>query len=131
MPARILIADDEPHIRRVVEMKLQSGGHLVRATSSGAEALQTAKEYLPELVITDYKMPGGMTGVDLIMALRGCPEVAKVPVILLTGSVAVLNDLDVRLREVPFVTILSKPFSPRLLLKQVQEILDSVSTRES
>lgn len=125
MPVKILIADDEPHIRRVVELKLQGAGYLVRTVGSGAEALQAAKEFLPALIVTDYKMPGEMTGVDLIRALRASVENAEVPIILLTGSVAVLNDLDIMVRDVPRVTLLSKPFSPRLLLKRVQEILES------
>ena len=121
--SRILIADDEPHIRRVLELKLQGAGYQVRAESSGEDTLRAAQEFLPQLIVSDYKMPGAMSGVDMIKNLRKTPGVSEVPVILLTGSVAVLQDLDVSLHEVPGVTILSKPFSPRLLVKRVQEIL--------
>ncbi|MBI2434459.1 MAG: response regulator [Candidatus Hydrogenedentes bacterium] len=121
--ARILIADDEPHIRRVVELKLQSAGHQIRAEGTAAAAFRAAQEFLPELMVTDYKMPGEMTGVDLIKAVRKTVGVSEIPVILLTGSVAVLQDLTEALANVPRVTILSKPFSPRILLKTVQEIL--------
>jgi CheY-like chemotaxis protein len=121
--ARILVADDEPHIRRVLELKLAMAGYQVRAEGSAAEALRAAQEFLPQLIISDYKMPGTMTGVDLIKQLRQTPGVAEVPVILLTGSVAVLQELDVSLHNIANVTILSKPFSPRMLLKRVQEIL--------
>lgn len=121
---RILIADDEPHIRRVLELKLQGAGYDVRATSSGKEALAAAQEYLPHLVISDYKMPGDMTGVDLVLALRKIPDTLDTPIILLTGSVAVLHKLQDILGGIPQVTIQSKPFSPRTLLQQVKEILE-------
>ena len=125
MAVRILVADDEPHIRRVLELKLQGAGYTVRAESSGEDALRAAQEFLPQLIVSDYKMPGAMTGVDMIKELRRTPGVSEVPVILLTGSVAVLRDLDTSLQNVPYVTIVSKPFSPRLLLQRVQEILET------
>jgi CheY-like chemotaxis protein len=124
---RILIADDEPHIRRVLELKLQGAGFQVRATSSAKEALQAAQEFAPHLVVSDYKMPGDMTGVDLVMALRQTPATAETPIILLTGSVAVLHKLQEVLAGVPRVTILSKPFSPRTLLQQVNAILEAAA----
>jgi len=122
---RILVADDEPHIRRVLELKLQGAGFQVRAASNGPEALAAAQEYQPDLMVSDHKMPGGMTGVELIKAVRATAGITDVPIILLTGSVAVLHELDVALAGVQRVTILSKPFSPRSLLKTVQGILDT------
>lgn len=124
MAGKILIADDEPHIRRVLELKLQSAGYEVRTETSGLDALRAALEFLPQLIVSDYKMPGPMTGVDLIKELRRSPGLSETPVILLTGSVAILQDLDDALLNIPKVTILSKPFSPRLLLKKVQEIIE-------
>ena len=123
MAARILVADDEPHIRFAVELKLKTAGYEVFAASSGAAALELAKKQLPNLVVTDYRMPGEMNGIDLIRALRKTTGTSNTPIIMLTGSVAVMQELKSQLADVSNITFLAKPFSPRGLLKDVQAIL--------
>ena len=124
MPKRIVVADDEPHIRRVVELKLKGAGYEVTPVASGAAGLEAAMKVLPQLIVSDYRMPGEMNGVDLIKAVRDTPGISDTPIILLTGSVAVVQKLKGALSGVSKVTYLSKPFSPRGLLRQVTEILD-------
>ena len=120
---RVLAADDEPHIRRVVELKLKSAGYEVLAATNGAAALESAKLHKPDLIITDFQMPGELNGIDLIKAVRETPEIAETPAILLTGSVAVLKRLEDELADAAAVTLMSKPFSPRELIKQVKQLL--------
>jgi two-component system, OmpR family, response regulator len=128
---KILIADDEPHIRKVLELKLKGAGFEVRAATNGAKAFENAKEFFPALIITDYKMPGEMNGVDLIRAVRDTEGIADTPIILLTGSVAVLQTLGAELESVPKLTLMSKPFSPRQLIKVVTNIIKTEPTEET
>ena len=119
----VLTVDDEPHIRHIEELKLKNAGYEVLGAANGAAGLELAKTHQPDLILTDFQMPGDLSGIDLIKAVRATPEIAHIPVILLTGSVAVLSRLESELAEFAPVTLMSKPFSPRELIKQVKRIL--------
>ena len=121
---KVLIIDDEPHIRTVIEMKLKNAGYEVRAEANAQAALDTAKEFCPDLILTDYRMPGSMTGVDLIYEVRKTEGIEHTPFILLTGSVAVINELNSVIKDAGRVTLMPKPFSPRNLVKEVKQILE-------
>ena len=115
----ILVADDEAHIRRILELKLEGAGYDVTAVASGAAALEEAKRIVPHLILSDYQMPGEMSGLDLIREVRNTPELSEIPVILLTGSVAIIEKLKMVLPDVGKVTYMAKPFSPRKLLREI------------
>lgn len=79
--SRVLVVDDEPQITRVLKTVLSSQGYEVRTAAEGETALASFKEWLPELVITDLKMPH-MDGVELCKRIR---EVSpNVPIIVLS-----------------------------------------------
>lgn len=85
MPApRILVADDDAWILRMVTTVLEKRGYVVDTASDGEEALNKAIATKPDLVVTDVMMPN-MDGWALIKALRARPEFAFVPVIFLTA----------------------------------------------
>ncbi len=85
MPApRILVADDDAWILRMVTTVLEKRGYVVETASDGEEALEKAVATKPDLVVTDVMMPN-MDGWALIKALRARPEFAFVPVIFLTA----------------------------------------------
>lgn len=113
-PAHILICDDEAHILHVLSLKLREAGFDVSAAADGMEAYEIAVARPPRLVITDYLMPGG-DGLALCRRLRAHPPTAAVPLVLLTGRGSSLSDDD--LGEIDFAAILSKPFSPRDVLR--------------
>lgn len=123
MPKRILVADDEANIRRVLEFILKGAGYEVIAVANGAAAFEAAKKDLPHLIVSDYQMPGGLSGLDLIREVRRSPGLAEIPVILLTGSVAIVEKLRAALPDVGNVMYMAKPFSPRGLLKEVKAAL--------
>lgn len=131
MAVRVVAVDDEPHIRRVVELKLQSAGFEVQTATNAADGIALAERVLPDLVISDFRMPGGLTGVDLIKALRRSPGTRETPIILLTGSIALLNKLQGDLNDIPLVTLLSKPFSPRELIGVIEKILNLSAERKA
>jgi DNA-binding response OmpR family regulator len=121
--ARILVIDDEPHIREIVRLKLQSAGYDVATAESGPLGLEAAKNAPPGLIITDYNMPGGINGLELVKAIRRTEAIMQTPVIMLTGSVAVAGRIEDEIAGTPNVVLMQKPFSPRDLLKTVERVL--------
>lgn len=120
---KVVCVDDEPHIRQVITLKLTGAGYHVEAAANAREGVELVERLLPDVTISDYRMPGEWNGVDLVYQIRARPATSEIPIILLTGSVAVLNQLQEELRDVPKITLLSKPFSPRQLLRQVEQVL--------
>jgi two-component system alkaline phosphatase synthesis response regulator PhoP len=118
---KILIADDEVHIIQVVAIKLKNNGFEVITAENGQKAFELACEHKPDLVITDFQMPI-MTGLELIEKLRQNPDTASVPVIMLTARGFAIED-DIR-QSLKISDCLSKPFSPRELLQNVQQVLE-------
>jgi len=118
---KILIADDEVHIIQVVAIKLKNNGFEVITAENGQKAYELACEQIPDLIITDFQMPI-MTGLELIKNLRQNPDTASIPVIMLTARGFAIED-DVR-KDLKISDCLSKPFSPRELLQNVQQVLD-------
>jgi DNA-binding response OmpR family regulator len=116
----ILLADDEAHITHIVAQKLKSAGFSVVVARDGEEAYELAREHKPDLVITDLQMPY-MSGLELCTKLRGTPETAGTPVLMLTARGYVLDPFDVQQTNIKHV--LCKPFSARDVLARAQEIL--------
>jgi len=117
---KVLIADDEIHIIHVVAIKLRNNGYEVIAANNGAEAYDLACREHPDIVVTDYQMPF-VTGIELIEKLRANEQTKNTPVILLTArSFAISEELQ---QSLDVEECLSKPFSPKELLKTIQDIL--------
>ncbi len=117
---KVLVVDDEIHIVHVVTIKLRNNGYDVVSASDGAEAYELACSEKPDIVVTDYQMPV-MTGLELIEKLRQTEQTADVPVIMLTArSFAVEDEQKQRLK---ISKCLSKPFSPKELLRDIEDVL--------
>ena len=120
MANKVLVADDEIHIIHVVAIKLRNNGYEVIAANNGLEAYDLACREKPDIVVTDYQMPL-MTGIELITKLREDERTKDIPVILLTArSFAVTQEQQ---ESLGVASCLSKPFSPKELLKTIQDIL--------
>jgi two-component system, OmpR family, alkaline phosphatase synthesis response regulator PhoP len=120
MANKVLVADDEIHIIHVVAIKLRNNGYEVIAANNGAEAYDLACREKPDVVVTDYQMPL-MTGIELITKMREDERTKEIPVILLTArSFAVTQEQQ---ESLGVSSCLSKPFSPKELLKTIQDIL--------
>ncbi len=119
---RILIVDDEPHIRRLLATRLQVEGYDVEEACDGEEGLRTLPGFRPDLVILDLMMPGA-SGLEVLSMIRADPERRGLPVIILTAK-GQDSDRDLALAggASDFVT---KPFSPNKLLARIREILDA------
>ena len=116
----LLIAEDDPDIRELLNFRLAAAGHAVTAVEDGPSALDAAAEAAPDLVLLDVMMPG-LSGIDVCRALRARPETADLPVILLTAR---SQEADVqagfRAGADDYIT---KPFSPRELVSRINALL--------
>ena len=121
MKKRILIVDDEEDIRDVVQASLEefAGWQTILATS-GIEGLRIAKTETLDAILLDISMPD-MNGYEMCEALQIDPETQKIPVIVLTAKV-LPSDCQ-RLAELQVAGIITKPFKPITIWKQVAEIL--------
>lgn len=119
---RILVADDEPHIRRVLETLLESSGFDVDMVCDGAEALRRLSDpsLHYDLVLTDLMMPE-RTGLDVLAGLDELEHRRGLPVVVLTAKG---QDAD-RARAVALgaTDFMTKPFSPKKLLGRILQIL--------
>lgn len=117
---KVLVVDDEIHIVHVVAIKLRNNGFEVIAADNGAEGLKLALAEKPDIIVTDYQMPV-MTGLELVEQLRQNEETKDTPVIMLTArSFAIPQQQQDDLR---ISGCLSKPFSPKELLGNIEDIL--------
>ena len=117
---KILVADDESHILSVVSLKLKNAGFNVVCAHDGTEALEMAKSEKPDLLITDYHMPG-LSGLEVCQRMREQPELLKLPAIMLSARGYHLTEAE--LKQSGISQMISKPFSPRQLLATVNEVL--------
>lgn len=113
MPPRILVVDDSPTVRRIVQRTLERAGHEVRVAADGREALEQAQQQVPELVLLDFVMPH-MNGFQFCQAMRGVANLRDVPVVLMSAKADRIGDQF--LEQTGAVDAISKPFGPEALL---------------
>jgi len=116
-----LVVDDEFHIVQVVSIKLRNNGFEVITADNGLDAWKMVQEHKPDVVITDYQMPG-LTGIELIEKIRGDEKTAQTPVILLTARGFAID--DEQKQRLAVTACLSKPFSPREVLQTVENVIE-------
>ena len=120
MPARILIADDEEHLGYMIKFKLEKSGYAVDWHVNGRDALQAVKANPPALVILDVMMPG-MTGFEVLEAIKTDAALKTIPVIMLTARGQEDDTLrGINLGAADYVT---KPFRPAELLARVKRLI--------
>lgn len=128
-PAKILIVDDEPHIRRILQFLLEQAGYQVVEAGDGQQALDLLATERPDLVLLDVMMPH-MDGFAVLEQMRGERDGQCTPVIMLTArgeSTARVRGLRVGAND-----YLGKPFDQEELLARVSNLLDTFrSQREA
>lgn len=123
MPHRILLCDDEPHILLAAEIKFRRAGYEVRTAADGAEAWEMIRQWVPDILISDYQMPR-MDGIELCRRCRENDATRDLPILMLTAKGFELTQEDIP-PECRLAAVLHKPFSPRELLRCVEELLES------
>lgn len=116
-PPSILIVDDEPVNRLILESNLNKNGFATVSASSGEECLAAAQKHLPDLILLDILMPG-MNGFITCERLKGIPATRDIPVIFLSS----LSDTEQKTKgfESGGVDYVSKPFDTKELLARVR-----------
>ena len=119
-PAKILIADDEVYMLRLLEMTFKKGGYTVVSCRDGQAAVTQAASDLPQLIVLDVMMPG-LDGLGALRMLKENPATRDIPVVVLSAKGHALTRVDAVLAGA--VLFLAKPFSPNELLGEVRKIL--------
>ena len=119
MSARILIVEDHPTMREAMRLVLEGEGFDIGEASDGDQALAAVHEEPPDLVLLDMSIPG-ISGPDVLAAVKNDPATSKVRVIVVTATgeegraAAMAGGAD---------HYFTKPFSPIALLQAVEEVL--------
>lgn len=113
---KILIADDEPDILEILQFNLAQEGYTIVTAKDGADALQKAEEFLPDLMILDIMMPYH-TGLQVCNILRNRPQFRDCIIILLTA----INNEQTQINglETGADDYITKPVSPKVLTSKV------------
>ena len=118
--SRILIVEDDRDIAELVAHYLQQAGHATHVLAEGTAAGRVAHEWGAELAILDVMLPG-LSGLDICRALRSDPDLATLPLILLTARA---EEADrIRGLEIGADDYVVKPFSPREVVARVNALL--------
>jgi len=118
--AKILVADDERDIRDLIAFTLKFSGHEVVTASNGEEAYELTIKELPDLVLTDVRMPK-MNGYEACKRIKAEPATRQIPVVFLSAK-GQESEIQSGL-EAGGVEYLLKPFAPDQLMRKVSEIL--------
>ena len=115
-----MLVEDDPDIQLITRLSLEvGGGYEVRVCGSGAEAIQSAPAYAPDLIVLDVMMPG-MDGPATMDALRKLPELASTPVVFFTANTQEIVRQDLLRRGA--LDIIIKPIEPNALVAQIRSI---------
>jgi two-component system, cell cycle sensor histidine kinase and response regulator CckA len=121
----LLIVENEPAIRNLLQMSLRKNGYTVLAAESAREALEIARGHLGaiDLLITDVVMPD-MNGPELVKELAAIRPATRT--LFMSGYMNdALGDQGVSPDHANFI---QKPFSPRVIAQKVRDILDGTSS---
>ena len=117
----VLVADDEPHIGRIIKMKLEQGPFRVSLAYDGREALDILRrDHDVDLVLLDVMMPH-LSGLDVLAAMKADERLHDLPSISLTA--AGQEQQHHRARELGASEVLTQPFSPKKLYARAAELV--------
>ena len=116
--AHILTVDDEDPIRALLRQELTDAGYRISEARDGMEALDKARIEQPDLILLDIKIPR-ITGFDVVSVLKGAPETADIPIVILSGVED--RERGFRLGADGYLT---KPWDTTRLLATLAEVLD-------
>ena len=117
-PPRVLVVEDDPSVRGLLETLLTAEGYEVATASDGLAGLVKASAQRPALMLLDLMMPD-LGGIRVLEELREDPELADIPVVVVTGKIDAVAGLRALLGE---NSVFTKPFVVAELLDRVHEI---------
>jgi CheY-like chemotaxis protein len=120
---RILVVDDEAGFTKLLKFNLERTGiYEVREENQATRAAQSARIFLPDLILLDIVMPG-MDGGDVVAELRRHPQTARIPVVMLTALVARNEISRHSVAEAGELIMLGKPVDMATLTHCIEEQL--------
>ncbi len=120
----ILIADDDPLLRALLQHRLTADGHSVIALEDGSQVLEVVRTQSPDLIVLDAMMPV-MDGFELLRRLKSGPEPTEAPVLMLTALRR--EDDIISALQLGAADYLIKPFIPNELSQRILRILDAAA----
>jgi two-component system CheB/CheR fusion protein len=115
----LLVVEDSSDVLLLIRQELEWNGYQVYAAKNGSVALEIAKREIPDLIISDIKMPE-IDGYQLIRMVREVPELAKVPAIAMTGF-GMERDIEMA-RAVGYSAHLVKPIDMDQMYQLIQQL---------
>lgn len=120
MPHKLLLADDSVTIQRVIELTFADEDIQVIAVGDGKKAIASLQADRPDIVLADVGMPE-RDGYEVASFVKSNPELAHIPVLLLTGAFEPVD--EARARAVGCDGVLVKPFEPQMVINRVRDLL--------
>ena len=118
---KILIADDEPDILKVVKFRLMKAGYEVTMVVNGQEVLDCVKDLKPDLIILDYSMPV-MKGDEACQRLKSDPATKDIPILMMTASIRKVGEEEIG--DIKADEKILKPFEPDALLEIIKTLIN-------
>src|SRR5215216_4826841 len=120
MPKKLLLADDSVTIQRVIELTFAGEDVQVLTAGDGEEAIARIPTDRPDIILADIGMPK-RSGYDVSAFVKGRPELAHIPVLLLAGAFEPVD--EAKAKEVQCNGVLVKPFEPQHGIARVRELI--------
>ena len=120
MSATILVVDDDPVILQLLQVNFEMEGFTVITAADGQQGVDRTRADRPDVVVSDVMMPR-MTGIELVAELKGDPDTAAIPILLLTAK-AQQADIGAGM-DAGADDYVTKPFEPLDLVDRVNRLL--------
>lgn len=126
--SKILYAEDEPDIQKIVKLSLEKfGGYEVITCNSGIDVLKKVSDFNPNLILLDVMMPE-MDGLSTFEELRKIPQFSKTLIIFMTAKAQLEEIKNIQKNEM--VEVISKPFDPIILSSVIRNIWETTYARK-
>jgi DNA-binding response OmpR family regulator len=118
---RILMVEDQPDIRKLIRMTLEFEDFEVHEAEDGERGLEQVMAVKPDLVLLDVMLPGTLDGLEVCRRIRAHPELARLPVLMVTAR-GMATDVEAG-RAAGADEYLFKPFSPHELIETIERMI--------
>jgi DNA-binding response OmpR family regulator len=123
-PFRVVLIDDDPDLRTLIELTLQfTAGWEVITADNGVDGIEAVGRVAPDVVVVDLMMPG-LDGFEVCRRLKGDPKTAPVPVVFLTAR---KHLDDAKVQSVGAAGVIVKPFETETLSDRIRELCEGNS----
>ncbi len=125
--ATVLVCEDDPSLRLLFRLTIEPHGYSVVEAGDGRSAIELARSIGPDLIIVDMGLPD-CSGIEVVRAIKGEPELEKTPILMATGSMQPGDRLSAE--DAGVDAFLYKPFNMIRLITEVQRLLGERETSD-